>query len=111
MRTPAIAAVDKALGPQGTREKLTPAPRGAGARSVSDPRSARNSVGESARVASSEIRRKTAAEPRVWRVGSKKPEQGHLLLVVSLFETYSQPAADSGQERINPLLTASSFEL
>ena len=42
---------------------------------------------------------------------SKKPEQGHLLLVVSLFETYSQPAADSGQERINPLLTASSFEL
>ena len=42
---------------------------------------------------------------------SKKPEQGHLLLVVSLFETYSQPTADSGQERINPLLTASSFEL
>eukprot|EP01043_Picozoa_sp_COSAG02_P130828 COSAG02_NODE_68549_length_238_cov_2.769784_1_plen_60_part_10 len=34
VKIPAIAAVDKALVPQGTREKLTPAPRGAGAGSI-----------------------------------------------------------------------------
>ena len=53
------AAVDKVWAAR-WRKKLTLAPRRAGAKSVSDLRWARNSVGESARVVRAEIRRKVA---------------------------------------------------
>eukprot|EP01043_Picozoa_sp_COSAG02_P068501 COSAG02_NODE_11402_length_1725_cov_7.009810_1_plen_240_part_10 len=63
---------DKALGPQGTREKLTPAPRGAGAGSSNGARWPRNSEGQSARVVGAEIRRQYTQSSKKGSGGREK---------------------------------------